>query len=61
VVGGGQIGGGAVQEMMCDQWTCMQRRWSSWWRRHRRDELRPRSAMATATARPGPEAERGEI
>jgi hypothetical protein len=40
VVGGGQIGGEAVQEVMCNQRTCMQRRWSSWWCRRRRDELR---------------------
>jgi hypothetical protein len=40
VVGGDQIGGRAVQEVWSDRRTCMQRRWSSRWCRHCRDELR---------------------
>jgi hypothetical protein len=39
VVGGGRIGGGAVQEMTRDRRTCMQRQWGSWWCRRRRDGL----------------------
>jgi hypothetical protein len=62
VVGGGWIGGGAVQEMMHSQGTCMQRRWCSRWCRRRLDELRQRDRRRRrATASLGQARGRGEI